>query len=142
MMRDPASGPLALTRREAVAAILFLAVAADGNINDAEEELVVAISNRMRLLRGQTPEEFNAMINDLRALLRTVSAQEVLEAAAKMIPAHLRDTMYSLAADLAFVDGRIADAERTTLSAMRHALDVPEALALKIEEVCLIKSRG
>ncbi len=141
-MRDPASGRLALTKREAVAVVLFLAVAADGNIDEAEEELVVAFSNRMRLLRGQAPEEFNAMINELRALLRTVSAQEVLETAAKMIPAHLHDTMYALAADLAFADGRIADAERSTLSAMRHALDVPEALALKIEEVCLIKSRG
>lgn len=131
-----------LNAQEAVAAILFLTVAADGNISEEERELFVAISNRMKLLRVQTADEFNAMIRKIRGLLDKHGFEPLFKKATQAVPAELRETTFALSADLVFADGSVEEAEMKFLEMAQGALGVSDALALKIVEVLQIKNRG
>lgn len=131
-----------LTKQEAVAAVLFLTVAADGNISDEEQELFLAISNRMKLLRSQPAAEFNAMIAKIKNLLNKQGFEATLAKAAAAVPAELRETTFALSGDLVFADGSVEDEEMAFLEAVQHSLGIPDDLALKIVEVLQIKNRG
>lgn len=131
-----------LSTREAVATVLYLMAASDGEISAEEKEQFVAISNRMQLFRKQTTHEFNEMIEKINALLNTGGFDDTLSKAAAIIPPDLRQTAFALAVDLAFADGTIEDSEKDFLDVVQTSLEVSDDLAIKIIEVIQIKNRG
>jgi len=128
--------------RESVVALLFLCVTADGNIAPEEEELVIAASNRMKLLRGQAIPEFNATVYKVRDAIDSKGRDEVFTAAVKGLPPDLRETVYALAGDIVFADGCAQPAEVACLRALQEALAISDDLATKVLEVMRIKNRG
>jgi uncharacterized tellurite resistance protein B-like protein len=133
---------ITFTKQESVAGVLFLTVAADGNISDEERELFIGTSNRMKLLRSQNADEFNAMIAKIRGVLDKRGFDDTLAMAACAVPAELRETTFALCADLVFADGSVESQEMAFLEAVQHALEIPDALALKVAEILQIKNRG
>lgn len=131
-----------LTKQEAVASVILVTIAADGNISDEEKEGFVAISNRMKILRDQSANEFNQMIRKLQSYLQKHGSKWLLEKAVVALPRELRDTVFALAADLVFADGSIEDEEKAIIESLQTALKVPDDLAVKILEVVQIKNRG
>ena len=136
------AGPVAFTEEEAVVAILFLVVTADGNIAPEEEELVIAASNRMKLLRKQSIDDFNAAVYKVRTAIEESGRDEVFAAGVKGLPADLKETVYALAADVAFAEGAATPEENDFLRKVQEALGVPDDLATKVVEVMRLKNRG
>jgi tellurite resistance protein len=136
------AGPVTFTDKEAVVAILFLSVTADAEIAPEEEELVVAASNRMKLLRDQGIADFNATVERVRDAIDAKGRAEVLAAGVKGLPAELKETVYALAGDIVFADGTALPEELTFLREAQEALGVPDELATKVIEVMRIKNRG
>ncbi len=136
------AGPVTFTDKEAVVALLYLTVTADGSIAPEEEELVVATSNRMKLLRDQDVADFNATVQKVRDAIDTKGRAAVQEAGVKGLPAELRETVYTLAADIVFADGTALPEEMIFLRQAQEALGVPDDLATKVIEVMRIKNRG
>jgi uncharacterized tellurite resistance protein B-like protein len=139
---DEASGPVTFTDKEAVLALLFLVVTADGIILPEEEDLVIAASNRMKLLRGQAIPEFNGMVQKVRDAIDAKGRAEVFAAGVKSLPGELKETVYALAGDIVFADGTAAPEETNFLRDVQEALNIPDDLATKVLEVMRIKNRG
>jgi uncharacterized tellurite resistance protein B-like protein len=140
LARKKAESPL--TPQEAVGVLLYLTVAADGEISDDEKEGFIALSNQMKLFRGQTVDQFNLMIDKAAFLLSQHGFETTLERAAAIIPADLRPTAFIWASELAFADGKVTDEESEFLTAVYLALGMEEDLALKIIEVIQMKHHG
>jgi hypothetical protein len=136
------AAPLTFTDKEAVVALLFLTVTADGEIAREEEELVVAASNRMKLLRDQSIPAFNATVQTVRDAIDSHGRDRVLSAGVKALPVELTATVYTLATDIVFADGIGRQDELSFLRQMQEALSVADDLATKVIEVMRIKNRG
>ena len=133
---------MAFTDKESVVAILFLVVTADGSIAAEEEELVIAASNRMKLLRDQTIPEFNTAVQKVRDAIDSKGRAEVLDAGVKALPADLKETVYALAGDIVFADGTAQPEELVFLREVQERLGISDDLATKVLEVMRIKNRG
>lgn len=131
-----------LDSREAFAGILLMTVASDGHISDEEREGFIAASNRMKLFKGQSLNDFNAMMDKLFGLFHKHGAATLLEKSAGSLPNELRPTAFAVAADLVFADGYIEEEEKELIDKLRIVLGVPEQLALRVTEVLAIKNRG
>jgi uncharacterized tellurite resistance protein B-like protein len=130
------------TDKESIVALLFLVVTADGTIDPVEEELVVAASNRMKLLKEQTIAEFNAGVQKVRDAIEAKGRAEVFSAAVAGLPADLRETVYALATDIVFADGVSQPDELSFLREIQESFSIPDDLATKVIEVMRIKNRG
>jgi tellurite resistance protein len=136
------AAPVTFTDKEAVVALLFLTVTADGEIAPQEEELVIAASNRMKLLRDQGIADFNAAVQRVRDAIDAKGRAEVFEAGVRALPPELKQTVYTLAGDIVFADGTASPEEMTFLREVQEALEVPDELATKVIEVMRIKNCG
>jgi hypothetical protein len=136
------AGVVSLNEKESVVGLLFLVVTADGSIAPEEEELVIAASNRMKLLRCLAIPEFNTVVQKVRDAIDAKGRAEVFAAAIKGLPVDLGETVYALAADIVSVDGVVEPAEITCLREMQEALGISDDLATKVLEVMRIKNRG
>jgi tellurite resistance protein len=130
------------SEKESVVALLFLTVTADGTIAPCEEELVIAASNRMKLLKDLAIPEFNSAVQKVRDAIDAKGRPEAFAAGVRGIPADLKETVYALAADIVFADGVGQAEELSFLREMQEALGVPDDLATKVVEVVRIKNRG
>lgn len=133
---------ISFTKEESVAAILFLTVIADGDVSAEEKEFFITTSNRMKLLRNQSGEEFNGMIDKIRTVFDKRGFDATLALAAQIVPQELKDTAFALAADLIFADGSVDNNETLLLEAIQHALGIADEMALKVVEVLQIKNKG
>lgn len=136
------SANVTLNKREAVAAILLVVVAADGHISDEEARGFSNVVNRMQLYREQSGTDFSQMMDKLIGLLKKQGAPFVLEKAVASVPTDLRPTVFALATDMVFADGSVEDEEKELLENIQRALSIPDDLALKIIEVLQIKNQG
>jgi uncharacterized tellurite resistance protein B-like protein len=128
--------PLRLSRTEAFAAILVAAVAADGELNAAE-------SARLNGLLPPNPADGGPnLVESTLAVLTERGLRATLTAAAAALPANLRPTAFAQATDLVLADARIGKREEAFIDALREALGISGALALRIVDVLLIKNRG
>ena len=137
-----AAGDKPLTLEEAFAAVLLVAMAADGHVSDEERREFGTIVNRVRLYRAVTGDQFAAMMDKLEGLLRREGVEPLLNRAAQGLPEELRETAFALAADLMLADGSVEAEERGLLEAMQARFGLSDATALKIVEVLLVKNRG
>lgn len=138
----PAGGPVTFSSQESVIALLFLVVTADGDISKAEEELVIAASNRMKLLRGLSIEKFNDAVQKVRQAIEASGRDAVYEAAFQALPPMLHATVYALAADIASADGGVLREEADFLRKLQEAFGISDDFATRILEVMRIKNCG
>ena len=81
-------------------------------------------------------------MQNIRDAIDAKSRPAVFSAAVKGLPSDLRDTVYALAADIVFADGRTEAEELTFLREIQTALEIPDDLATKVIEVVRIKNKG
>jgi tellurite resistance protein len=134
--------PIAFTPQEAVITLLFLVVTVDGSIAPEEEELVVATSNRMKLLRKLDIDDFNDAVQKVRDAIDAGGRDAVFSAATKSAPPDLAGTVYALAADVAFAEGSTTPEENDFLRKVQEGLGISDDLASKIVEVMRLKNLG
>jgi len=128
--------------KEATLALLFLAVTADGDIAPEEEELVIAASNRMKLLRKQSIDEFNGMVWKIREAIEASGRDAVFEASVKGVPPDLNETIYALCADIVFAEDSANPSELEYLRREQEALQISDEFATKVIEVMRVMNRG
>jgi hypothetical protein len=132
---------LALTPQEAVAGILLVTVTGHGEVTAQEEEAFIATSNRMQLLRHQSPAEFKAMLHKIAGILRRQGRDALLASSSAALPHDLRETAFAVAVDLV-ADRPVRPDEEKTLKLVQRRLGVANDLAERIVEVLAIKNRG
>ncbi|MBI2497147.1 MAG: tellurite resistance TerB family protein [Opitutae bacterium] len=137
-----AAGDRLLNVEEAFAAVLLVAVAADGHVSDEEKREFAAIVNRVQLYRAMNGDQFSAMMDKLHGLHRREGSERLIERAAQSLPSELRETVFALAADLVLADGSVEADEKTLLELLQSRLGIGDGLALRVVEVLAIKNRG
>jgi len=142
LLGDQGSDTISLNPREAFAAILLAAAAADGNISEEEAESVISMSNRLQLFKNQSATDYNAMMGKLIGIHRTRGAALLVQTACSALPIDLRESVFAVTVDLLFADGTVAPEERKLLEGLQQVLEIPESQATKIVEVMITKNRA
>ncbi|MEG4318034.1 MULTISPECIES: tellurite resistance TerB family protein [unclassified Microcoleus] len=127
-----------LTPSEALTAISVLAVAADGEISEAERQTLAA--NHIRLFGSYSGEHFQELFKKVLKLSSQYTPAEVFAAAKNALNAQLRETAFAIATDLVLVDGVFTTEEKDFLVELSQALDISEEMGKKIIEVMTIKN--
>ena len=136
------AGAVTFSDQEAAIALLFLIVTADGKIAPEEEQLVVTSSNRMKLLRKQSIDQFNEAVWKVRDAIEKSGRDAVFSAAVAGLPPELGKQSTRSGRDIIFADGTVVPEENDFLRRVQEALKVPDELATKVIEVMRVKNSG
>jgi hypothetical protein len=93
----------------------------------------------MPRFRRKSGENVDRGIDRMRQLVERHGASPVITAAAKAIPARLRQSAYAVATDLVLGDGKIDPAERRFLDDLGTKLGLDRNISRSIADVMLIK---
>jgi hypothetical protein len=137
---DPSLHSLALTTRQAFAALVLGALNSDGRGTPEEMLRINGLFNSTRLFRQPSAEPAQAVLERVVDLFNVHGFGVVLGAAAKALPEELRAPVFAIAVDLVLADGQASGEERKFIDGLQALLQVPDEAALKIVEVILIKN--
>jgi tellurite resistance protein len=127
---------------EAFAAIMLLAIAADGHLSDDETNLLNTTLSRMKLFRSYSWDVMRRMFDNLLGILRKDGFDALFNAALETLPHDLYPTVFAVATDLVLADGQVSAEEEQLLGSLCRALELPEEQVNQIIEVMLIKNKG
>jgi uncharacterized tellurite resistance protein B-like protein len=137
---DPVE-PRTLTLREAAAVVLVGAVTCDGAMAAEEGMRLNSLLSSMRLYREVAPQHVEHIVRKAVELVGRQGAEGVLPWCAAAIPPELQASVFALAVELVFVDGRVSEREKRFVDALQAALHIDDETAMKIVEVLLIRGR-
>jgi hypothetical protein len=137
---DPSGHTLALTARQAFAALVLGALNADGRSTPEETLRINGLFNSTRLFRQPSAEPVQTVLERVVELFDVHGLGPVVEAAAKALPEELRVPVFAIAVDLVLADGEAVGEERKFIDDLQVILRVPDEAARKIVEVLLIKN--
>jgi Tellurite resistance protein TerB len=138
----PLPAALPLSSADAFAAILVAAVSVDGELSPGESARLNGVLSTSRVLAPNRPDASPNVVERALAVLAEHGLPATLAACAKALPAGLRPTVFAQATDLVLSDGRTAPREKVFIDDLKKALQIDDALALRIVDVLLIKNRG
>jgi tellurite resistance protein len=129
-----AKGPAMLDPHGALIYTMVLVSAADQDMTDDELAIIGDIVGHLPVFRDFDRESLPAVLNDCAQLLgRNTGLEEALKAIKAALPAHLRETAYAVACDVAAADGQATQEELRILEMLRHRLEVGRLVAAAIE---------
>ena len=131
-----------LSKEEAFAAVAFAAIAADGVITEEEARGFIVGLYRMKMFANFSDRDMNAILNKLVNTIKKNGLEGMVTMANESLPADLKQTAFAFATDLAFADGDVDQTERDILTKVQQLMAIPEAQAMKIIEVIMIKNKG
>ena len=129
-----------LDTKEALVAILFATVAADGE--PALEELThmgMAL-NRLSVFREFSAADFERMFSRLGEMHDRLGGPELVALAASVLPSELRAPVFTNAVDLIFADGAINDSEEALIADLAEKLDIAHDDGQTILDVLKLKN--
>lgn len=118
-----------LTPEEAVAAIVMVAVYANGQPSEEENEEAINIINTQDIFDSYSVDEFQEMINKITKLLNEEGIGVLFRTAAESISDDLGETAFQAVAEMVLVDQKIDEDEESFLSQLAEALDISEEVA-------------
>lgn len=131
--------------REAMAAVLLVLMAVDGDL-PSDTQLVLRNSlRRVRSFHPLTNRELDAMLKRLQRLLRREGGAEVLSRAAVEMDAAAREMVFALGAELIVRGPNIGREEMVRLDMVRQTLNINGRVAAEILEIVFAQlepSRG
>lgn len=131
-----------LSKEEAFAAVGFAAIAADGVITEEEARGFIVGLYRMKMFSNFSDNQMNALLNKLINVIKKQGLEGLVSMSNETLPADLKETAFAVATDLAFADGDVDQTERDILTKIQQMMGIPEAQAMKIIEVMMIKNKG
>lgn len=132
----------ALSRSEALVAMLIAAARADGTVSPHEANQIEHVVSTMRLFRGVSLEKRNAIFTAAADRIREQGMDRVVRESITNIPRELAATTFALAVDLMLLDGELTANEQRFADELRKALEVDLGLASRIIDVLTIKNAG
>lgn len=134
-MNDP------LTAAEAFAAIPLAAVCCDQHFSKDEAWVIREQLLGRSAYRAMEPYAFGLLISRLLKRFREDSWQGLIAAAAPALTPAQQETAFGLACQLIHCDRDVSEPEREFLIALSGILDLSEARASQIVEVCALLHR-
>ena len=131
-----------LSEQEGMAGIALAAIASDGMITEEEAAGLGTSLARMKLYQGMSNRDVNKVFEKLIKVARNDGVDKLIELSSAAVRPELKQTAFTLAADLLMADGHVANEEKRFLEKIQKNLGVNDDLALKIVEVIAIKNRG
>ncbi len=129
-----AEGVVSLTPQEAVIYLMVLASASDGAIKDEELRTIGRVVRSFPLFSDEDEQRLVETAERCGALMSSDGGlHKVLEAAAKVLPAHLCETAYAAVVDVITADENLDVTEIRVLELIRNALNVPDEGAQAID---------
>lgn len=120
---------------------IFCMAAADGSIEDSEDEMIRAYANTLPEFRDMDGSEFNkAMEASIKiAHKHNRDMKSSLVVLNEIKSDAVRKKAFVLAVDIAMSSGDVDESEEEMLEAMQRILKIDDALASKIIEVISLK---
>jgi tellurite resistance protein len=138
------NGAVARTRRltadEAILAILIASMDANRHVSREEARRAHHIIWSMRRFRRRRGEQVNRLIENVRDRIERDGVDDVLEEAARTIPARLRPSAFAVAVDLMLADATLERAERAFVARLAAVLKIRPAQADALVRAMLIKN--
>lgn len=136
------SGTITLSPPESFAAILVIAMAADGYATEEEVRTLRDSLYRMQLFKRFDEEHMAKMIDKLLDIMRKQGPDVLFQAAQVSLPDDLRETAYAVAADMTLTDGTLDESEKEFLAELAATLAIPADTADLLIRAMTIKNRG
>lgn len=140
--KSQAQTAIKLNGAESFAAILVVAMAADGYATTEEIRTLRDDLYRMQLFATYDGEEMTKLLEKLLGILKKQGADALFAGARAGLSAELNDTAYAVAADMVLSDGTFADEEKVFLDRLAEALGIEDATAEMLVQAMLIKNKG
>ncbi|MFB2881427.1 tellurite resistance TerB family protein [Floridanema aerugineum] len=118
-----------LSPEEAVAAIVMVAVYANGQPSKEESEEAINIINTQDIFDSYSVDEFQEMINKITKLLNEEGIGVLFRTAVASITDDLAEIGFQAVAEMVLVDQKIDEDEESFLSQLAAALDISEDVA-------------
>nr|WP_319397714.1 tellurite resistance TerB family protein [uncultured Carboxylicivirga sp.] len=129
------------TKQEAFLATAVAIAGSDGYVSDEEWSNLVGYVRRIKLFSGCSDIDFNKMFDRLFTILKTKGPGALVQMAKPAMEEDLKLTAFCCAVDIALSDGILEEEEKDVLDQLMQVLEVPEATAISIIEVMLIKNK-
>ena len=120
---------------------IFCIAAADGTIEDAEDEMIRAYANTLPEFRDMDGDEFNKAMEQSSKISHKYNRdmKSSLVVLNEIQSEAVRNKAFVLAVDIAMSSGDVDESEEEMLEAMQRILRIDDALATKIIEVIALK---
>lgn len=135
-------GDCVFSGTEAFAGIVFAAIAADGTISETELQRQRHVLSRMRLFRGCSNAEYDAMFAKIKHVFQTQGINSLIESSIHALDPKLYRTAFAVAVDIVLADGSVHGDEKDFLYELQQKLNIEDELATRIIEVIIIKNQG
>src|SRR5574338_1701721 len=114
------------------------------NANDHVSREELARANHLiwstRRFRRKSGDTVGRLIDRMKRLLEEQDPAEVIERAARTVPAKLRPSAFAVVADLLLADGKIDARERKFLQRLAADFRIPGRMAMNIVDALLVKN--
>jgi uncharacterized tellurite resistance protein B-like protein len=127
----------AASTREAIMAVLLMAMVSDGRVKPLEDEVLHATLKRSRTLACLGEKD----LHTLEARVASRLAETTLATAAAHIPEPLRLPLFAQALDLLLADGELSEAEADFVNGLIIHLNINRDDAEPILDVLAVKNR-
>ena len=131
-----------LSKQESFAGIALAMAGADGSIAQSEWDGICAYLRRLRLYDNFSGPAFDKMFDKLLRILKNQGASALVACSVEGLPEDMKFTAFACAVDIALADGVVEDEEKEIINQLAESLQIPEATAVSIIEVLIIKNKA
>jgi tellurite resistance protein len=129
-----------ISPQEALIYTMAVAAESDGEIVDAEIDIVGDVANHLPIFKGVDRKAIAAMAARCSEVLAQADGTDrVFALIREALSLPLRETAYALACDVIAVDRRLSRAEMRVLERIRAELEIEPIMARAIERVAQVR---
>jgi uncharacterized tellurite resistance protein B-like protein len=126
-----------LNDQEAMMALVYCAMSADGSVDDEEIENLAIVLAQRRLFQGMILRDTYFKVAKMHT---SMGGQALVTAAAQKLSDQYKASAFTLAIDLMLADGTVGMQEKTLLEHMQIELGLSDEVVTKIVEVIILKN--
>lgn len=124
--------------QEAMIAIMYSCIAADGNVSDAEIDKLIQLFVFKKPFKGHNLADYYKTITPAH---KKIGSKDMINASVSKVSGGYRPMLFALVMELVLSDGIMDQKEQEIVEFLSKALSLDDYLASKIVEVILIKNK-
>jgi uncharacterized tellurite resistance protein B-like protein len=121
-----------LSPEEAVAAVIFVAMSADGEVIEEEIEVLKDMLSTMELFEDYSPTELQGMLDAITDIYDQEGIDTLFNIAVESISEDLTETAFEAAVKVVLIEGEIPEAEEDFIDDLQQALGIEDKIAQEI----------
>jgi uncharacterized tellurite resistance protein B-like protein len=121
-----------LSPEEAVAAIIFVAMSADGEVIEEEIEILKDMLSTMELFEDYSPNELQGMLDAITDIYDQEGIDTLFNIAVESISEDLAETAFEAVVKVVLIEGEIPEAEEDFIDDLQQALGIEDKVAQEI----------